>query len=793
MSAPLFGQTSAAIVVRVTDPRGQAVAGADVTVYSRDNALRISGTTDSDGACRLERLAPGEYLVSAAATGFARSSAQSARAERNTVTTVAISLPMAAASDEVVVVTASGGAQPVDEVSKSVSVVDRQAIDKRDELSIAEALRTVPGLRVQQLGGPGSFVTIKTRGLRNEDTAVLIDGLRFRDVAAPQGDATGFLADLIVTNVDRLEVLRGSGSSLYGTNAVGGVINIVTDEGGGKTRGGALLEGGSLGLFRGRGQIAGGFKQDRVYYSAALAHLNVIDGVDGDDPARITSGQGSASFRLTPAATLSARAYGADSFSKLNTSPQAIGTLPPRGIVNAVPLSLAELRRYEEGMQVSLLRVGQATFIPSANDPDSRRAAHFFSGTMTFAQRMSEAFGYTVSYHGLIGDRTLRNGPAGVSFQPSGNTQSDFDGRIHTLNGRASFRLGRLSFVDAGYEFESENFINRSFPSASADNSSVDVTQRSNTLFVQDQLRLFDERLQLSAAFRTQLFSLDRPRFTPSASAPYQGITFQAPPNAYTGDGSIAYFFRPTGTKIRGHAGNGYRAPSLYERFGTSFGSFGYSVYGDPRLRPDRAISFDAGVDQTLWNSRMRASATYFYTRLQEVIIFDFSGAITPQTDPFGRFGGYRNAGGALSRGLELSVTGAPAASLEVSAAYTYTNSLQRKPLVPDVIRSFAIPKQQFSVVATQRFGRRLFVNFDLTTWSENLAPIFDSRTFASRAYRFGAVAKADLGVSYRLPISDRRSIRFFGKVDNVFDRTYYELGFRVPGAAGVFGTHFEF
>jgi len=86
-------------------------------------------------------------------------------------------------------------------------------------------------------------------------------------------------------------------------------------------------------------------------------------------------------------------------------------------------------------------------------------------------------------------------------------------------------------------------------------------------------------------------------------------------------------------------------------------------------------------------------------------------------------------------------VTGAPAASLEVSAAYTYTNSLQRKPLVQDVIRSFAIPKQQFSVVATQRFGRRLFVNFDLTTWSENLAPIFDSRTFASRAYRFGAVA----------------------------------------------------
>src|SRR5256885_13506046 len=85
--------------------------------------------------------------------------------------------------------------QSVDEVSKAVTVVDRKEIDERDELAIAESLRTVPGLRVQQLGGPGSFTSIKTRGLRNEDTAVLIDGLRFRDAAATQGDASGFLED----------------------------------------------------------------------------------------------------------------------------------------------------------------------------------------------------------------------------------------------------------------------------------------------------------------------------------------------------------------------------------------------------------------------------------------------------------------------------------------------------------------------------------------------------------------------------------------------------------------------
>ena len=174
-----------------------------------------------------------------------------------------------------VVVTASDTPQSVDEVSKAVSVVEKQDIEDRDESMIAESLRNVPGLRVQQLGGPGSFTSIKTRGLRSEDTAVLIDGLRFRDAAATQGDASGLLEDLIVTDVGRIEVLRGSGSSLYGSNAIGGVINLVTDQGGGPIHGSLLGEGGGLGLFRFRGQVAGGARNNSIVYSAGVSYLNV--------------------------------------------------------------------------------------------------------------------------------------------------------------------------------------------------------------------------------------------------------------------------------------------------------------------------------------------------------------------------------------------------------------------------------------------------------------------------------------------------------------------------------------
>ena len=122
-----------------------------------------------------------------------------------------------------------------------------------------------------------------------------------------------------------------------------------------------------------------------------------------------------------------------------------------------------------------------------------------------------------------------------------------------------------------------------------------------------------------------------------------------------TGDPSIAYFAQQTGTKLRAHAGNGYRIPSLYERFGGSYFFGGFSALGDPALRPDRLLAFDAGIDQYL-GSRAKLSVTYFYTRIQEAIVFDFSGLINPTTDPYGRFGGYRNTGGGLARGMEVSV-----------------------------------------------------------------------------------------------------------------------------------------
>src|SRR5262249_26034568 len=129
--------------------------------------------------------------------------------------------------NEEVVVTAASTAQTVDEVSKSLTVVSREEIETRNEYSIGEVLRNEPGVRIKTFGGPGGLTSIRLRGLFDEDTAVLIDGLRLRDAGEFRGSSLSVNDSLFSNSVQQIELLRGSGSSLYGTSAVGGAINLV--------------------------------------------------------------------------------------------------------------------------------------------------------------------------------------------------------------------------------------------------------------------------------------------------------------------------------------------------------------------------------------------------------------------------------------------------------------------------------------------------------------------------------------------------------------------------------------
>jgi iron complex outermembrane receptor protein len=198
-------------------------------------------------------------------------------------------------------------------------------------------------------------------------------------------------------------------------------------------------------------------------------------------------------------------------------------------------------------------------------------------------------------------------------------------------------------------------------------------------------------------------------------------------------------------------------------------------------------LAVDAGVDQYL-GSRARVSATYFYTRIQQAIVFDFTGAITPETDPYGRFGGYRNTGGGLARGVELSIETNPIRNLTLRSSYTYTNADERNSIFSTGnLRTLRVSDHMFSVTATQRIGRSLDITFDMFAASSYLL------NFGTRAFSFDGPVKADLAINYTRPLTDTTSLRLFTRIDNVFNRTYYEDGFRTPKAWATAGMKFLF
>jgi vitamin B12 transporter len=151
--------------------------------------------------------------------------------------------PAAANAPSDVVVVANRSAEPLDTVGQSATVLTLPQIRADQEPVVSDILARTPGVAVVRNGGPGGFTSLFIRGAESDQTAVLIDGVKLNDPSSPGG---GFnFADLLVGDITRLEVLRGPQSTLYGSQAIGGVVNIVTADPTRPLQGDAQIEGGS--------------------------------------------------------------------------------------------------------------------------------------------------------------------------------------------------------------------------------------------------------------------------------------------------------------------------------------------------------------------------------------------------------------------------------------------------------------------------------------------------------------------------------------------------------------------
>ena len=750
------------IAGRIEDSQGKAIAGARVRVYPAGAQSPTSTTSDKFGSFTLNVREAASYLLSAETNNLSLTS--SLKLEAPAIDLVLRLEPNAQRTS--IVVTADAVATSIDDSGKAFDVLDKESLSRRNEIFVLESLRNTPGMQVQQIGGPGATARIVTRGLRTADTSILIDGFRYRDTTSTQGDAGGLLPDLLIVNPDRLEACRGSESTLYGTNAIGGVVNIVSDSGGGPLHGQVEFEGGGLGLLRGLAKASGG--QGRFQWSGALIHLNVLDGIDGNDRYRNTGTQGFGRFALNSKTSFSSRLFTTEAFAQYNSGPGAkFGVAFPAGVIPGT------LDFYN----------------PQVNDPDARRATRTIMGMVGLDHQFSSKLNLRVQYNRLYSNRYDANGPAGTGFQARFRDYNQFQGSLDTVATRLNYSWGKRQNLLFGHEFEREHFYNfgdDSNPNAAARSTrTVGVTQRSNAFYAQQQFRFFTG-LIVNLSGRVQDFSLRQPNFY-GAAAFFEKGDLSSPPRAYTGDASLAYMIARSGTKLRAHVGNAYRAPSLYERFGTSLFSGRYSIYGDPNLRPDRALSIDFGVDQYLAANKVKLAATYFYTRLQQVVGF---GPVA--REPYGRTSGYYNTGGGLARGVELSASLQPTRKLSIQTAYTYVGTLERRPIfLTGELQSQRVFPKTFSFTSTYFFTNNFDVSFDYFQASSYLVPFFVST--GSRAFRFEGPRKADIATRYRIPVKDRYTLELFGRLENIADRTYYEAGYQTPGFWGTAGLRWRF
>ncbi len=169
-----------------------------------------------------------------------------------------------------VVVTATFIPTPEQEVASSMTVITAQDIETHRQQSLPQVLRDVPGLNVVQPGGPGGYTSLFMRGTNSNHTKVLVDGI---DVTDPSSSGSTFdFGQFLNQDIERVEVLRGPQSGLYGADAIGGVINIITRSGAGPAQVWGSAEAGSFDTFSQAAGLSGAAEQ--FHYSANLEHLH---------------------------------------------------------------------------------------------------------------------------------------------------------------------------------------------------------------------------------------------------------------------------------------------------------------------------------------------------------------------------------------------------------------------------------------------------------------------------------------------------------------------------------------
>jgi vitamin B12 transporter len=472
----------------------------------------------------------------------------------------------AAALKHDVLVTATRLETPEKKVGSSVTVVTVEDLVRTGRTFVLDALEAVPGLSIVRNGGPGGAAAVFIRGANSEHTLFLLDGLELNDPINPSRSYDA--SHLPLSEVERVEILRGPQGLLYGSDALGGVVNIITRTGRGQPRLVLTSSADTLGSLAADLSLSG--SGGTTDYAIALFHER-------------TAGLSAAS---------SAYAGNAEKDGRRELSLAARFGYSPRPSTRLALTVRAGLDRTE------LDNFGG----PGGDDPNSLQD---YGALLVRAQyrglSRSGRWERIVSASWLGTRRENEN--AADESHPLDIDEGLYRSDIFKLDWQNNVFLHPSNTLTAGLEIEEEagrsEYLSQgawgtseaSFPLARA---------RSAGLYVLDHWEARD-RLFVTAGIRAE---------THTRSGP--AMTFRIAP---------AYLFVTTGTRLKASLGTGFKSPSLYQLFapGTSWGPV-----GNPLLRPERATGWDAGIEQRFSGGRVTLGLVWFENGFRDLIDFDF-------------------------------------------------------------------------------------------------------------------------------------------------------------------------
>ncbi|MBU1044802.1 MAG: TonB-dependent receptor [Candidatus Omnitrophica bacterium] len=395
------------------------------------------------------------------------------------------------------------------EVGACTTVISGEELSVSANKSVYEILKQVPGLSVDSLGSFGGAVSINIRGAKRGQTLVMIDGVEVYDPMAVSKDFD--FAHLTSANIERIEIVRGPQSTLYGSDAMAGVINIITKQGKGPAQTQAIIEIGSHNTFMESISLSG--SEDKIDFSAAVSRT------DSDGISKARDGQDN------------------DGYSN-NTFSTRMG------------LAVSDNSKLSANMRYinAQVDVDDGAY---EDDPNRVTQSEQFSGSFDLAQQINENWDHVLTFSGVSFDRNDSD-PAD-SIDPTENEYSRFRGDRKKIEWQHNLSLAQWDTETIGYEYEQERGASYATGTNWWSNNQSDRRSLENRAFYfQNQAELADD-LFTSAGFRVDSHDIFGSEWTYKLSS--------------------SYLIPDSKTRLKINYGTGFRAPNIYQLYDGSYGN----------------------------------------------------------------------------------------------------------------------------------------------------------------------------------------------------------------------------